>query len=336
MALELFEEAERAHRLWRINPEVRRSAGPGLGDFPPLRTATVGGSSGEHDPAYLTGHVDMGPAAPRPARPPDSDLPQMSGTTGSWSSSVRDLLHSFRSSRRQSLGANSHPVARQMLAETLAAPFAITPEERYLCGHYLAYLLGGARRRGILLSRPLDARNADRARLLLAMAWLSCVGPSDEAIEGASTLLDERPDVRAALSPVVVMKYLATRDEPSKHKWFRQVRRRLKERSAYARKAMLDSKGVLNPGLMPRTLDDLRRIAPRDRLDAHHVSLWNRVAEVWREEDDFRSALSATPRNPAIVTRQVPTSGPKSSTPCSSRLTGSARFDLDMKPSGTS
>ena len=54
---------------------------------------------------------------------------------------------------------------------------------------------------------------------------------------------------------------------------------------------MLDSKGVLNPGLMPRTLDDLRRIAPVDRLDAHRVSLWNRVAEVWREEEDFREAL---------------------------------------------
>ena len=90
------------------------------------------------------------------------------------------------------------------------------------------------------------------------------------------------PDVRAATSPVVVMKYLATRDTPDKHQWFRQVRRRLKERSDYAPKAMLDSKGVLNPGLMPRTLDDLRRIAPLDRLDAHRVSLWNRVAEVSR------------------------------------------------------
>ena len=54
---------------------------------------------------------------------------------------------------------------------------------------------------------------------------------------------------------------------------------------------MLDSKGVLNPGLMPRTLDDLRLIAPRDGLDAHRVSLWNRVAEVWRQQDDFRKAL---------------------------------------------
>ncbi len=58
------------------------------------------------------------------------------------------------------------------------------------------------------------------------------------------------------------------------------------------RKAMLDPKGVLNPGLMPRTLDDLALIAPpRDALDAHRVSLWNRVADVWRQKDDFRQAV---------------------------------------------
>ena len=49
---------------------------------------------------------------------------------------------------------------------------------------------------------------------------------------------------------------------------------------------MLDANGVLNPGMMPRTLDDLARIAPpRDTLDAHRVSLWNRVADVWRPVD---------------------------------------------------
>ena len=176
VALELFEEAERAHRLWRINPEVRRSGSSGLADLPPLRTLTIGGQSGELDPASLAEHFDDGTVTPRPAEPLDCELPRMSGTTGSWPSSLRDLLQSFRSSRRPNPGASDHPVARQMLTETMAAPFAITPEERYLCGHYLAYLLGGARRRGILLRRPNEARNADRARYLLAMAWLSCAG----------------------------------------------------------------------------------------------------------------------------------------------------------------
>ena len=55
---------------------------------------------------------------------------------------------------------------------------------------------------------------------------------------------------------------------------------------------MLDARGVLNPGLMPRTLDDLALLAPhRDVVNAHRVSLWNRVAEVWRQDGDFRRAV---------------------------------------------
>ena len=71
-----------------------------------------------------------------------------------------------------------------------------------------------------------------------------------------------RPDVRPRLSPVVVSRYLAGRDAPAKRRAFRAARRRLQEASAYAREHLTDEKGVLNPGLMPQALDDLRRIAP--------------------------------------------------------------------------
>ena len=78
-------------------------------------------------------------------------------------------------------------IAVEMIARVLATPIMITPEEHYLCGHYLAYLLGGLRRRGIFHRRPLDVKNADRARFTLAMSWLSCVGPTQEAIERKCT-----------------------------------------------------------------------------------------------------------------------------------------------------
>ncbi len=61
---------------------------------------------------------------------------------------------------------------RDILEVVEAEPVELSPEERYLCGHYLSYLLGGSRRRGFWLRRPLDPLNADRARLLLAMAYL--------------------------------------------------------------------------------------------------------------------------------------------------------------------
>jgi serine/threonine-protein kinase len=292
VALSIFEEVERARRLERINPGLRRSDLRSPVARPPSSTATVGERNAERTPPNGMGRVDPGPVVMSATAPPPSARPRHPGANGSPPSPLEEPLESSMAGRKPAPGAHSHPVAREMLTTVLAKPIVITPEERYLCGHYLAYLLGGSRRRGIFLRRPLDARNADRARLLLAMAWLSCVEPTDEAIERAAALLDERPDVRAALNPVVVIKYLAGRDTFGKLRRFREVRGQLRDASAYARRAMLDPKGVLNPGLLPRTLDDLAMIAPpREALDARRVSLWNRVADIWREEDDFRRAV---------------------------------------------
>ena len=292
VALALIEEAERARRLARINPGLSRSDLHGPAARAPSRTLTVGCLKAELTPPNGTGHVDPGTIVPSATDAAPSVPHQFSDTTRPPPSRAKDPLGPSRSSRATDLGPYSHPVAREMLTTALATPIVISPEERYLCGHYLAYLLGGSRRRGIFLRRPLDARNADRARLLLAMTWLSCVKPTQKAIDRASVLLEERPDVRAALSPAVVIKYLASRDSFGKRKRFRHVRKQLQEASAYARHSMLDGNGVLNPGLMPRTLEDLATIAPpRDMLDAHRVSLWNRVAEVWRQKDDFRQAV---------------------------------------------
>ena len=116
----------------------------------------------------------------RRASPP-SGPPRFSGTTGS-PPPLSGPPRASGSRRGATPGSSGHPIAREMLAKILSAPILISPEERYLCGHYLAYLLGGSRRRGIFLRRPLDARNADRARLLLAMTWLSSVEPDEEAI----------------------------------------------------------------------------------------------------------------------------------------------------------
>jgi serine/threonine-protein kinase len=291
VALSLMEEAERARRLERINPGVRRSDPRSPVDLPQSRTVTVGGPNAQCTPANGTGRVDSATRAPSATEAPPSAVPRHPDAPGPLASFAGDPVESSGTRGTTGLGSYGHPVAREMLTTMLATPIVISPEERYLCGHYLAHLLGGSRRRGIFLRRPLDARNADRARLLLAMTWLSCVEPTDEAIDRASALLEERPDVRSALCPIVVIKYLASRDTVGKRKRFRQIRKRLQDASAYARKTMLDENGVLNPG-MPRTLDDLARIAPpRDTLDAHRVSLWNRVTEVWREKDDFRQAV---------------------------------------------
>src|SRR5262249_9065006 len=131
-----------------------------------------------------------------------------------------------------------------------------------------------------------------RARLLLGMAYALQLGASDESIRDAASLLDKRIDVRAALSPVVVAKYLASRVNPAQRRVFRQTRQAIGKTSIYSQKHMFDAKGVLNPGLMPQRLEDLSQIAPpRTEVDDVLVERWNRVAEVWRSDAKFRNAV---------------------------------------------
>ncbi len=184
------------------------------------------------------------------------------------------------------------PLLRRMLATVLADPILLSPEERYLTGHYLAFLLSGSRRRGLLLRRPIEPRNSDRARLMLGITYALLAGSTDEAIRDAAALLDQRIDVRPALSPVVVAKYLEARGSSSQRRVFRQTRKAIAKASAYAQRRLLDVKGVLNPGLMPQRLEDLHHIAPpRTEVDDVLVERWNRVAEVWRIEPEFRHAV---------------------------------------------
>ena len=149
-----------------------------------------------------------------------------------------------------------------MLELVLAEPVLLSAEERYLHGHYLAYLLSGSRRRGLFLRRPMEPRNADRARLLLGLTYAILADAADEAIRDSAALLDQQIEVRPMLSPIIVAKYLACRDSPDKRKVFRQTRKAIGQASSHAQKCMIDAKGVLNPGLMPQRLEDLNLIAP--------------------------------------------------------------------------
>ena len=220
----------------------------------------------------------------RPLRPPSGGRPRLpvplAVATVASTGGVTALIRS--------------PLARRMLEVVLAEPVLLSAEERYLHGHYLAYLLSGSRRRGLFLRRPLEPRNADRGRLLLGLTYAIIAGGGEEAIRDAAALLDQRIEVRSILSPIVVAKYLACRESPAKRKLFRQTRKALGQASKYAQKHMIDAKGVLNPGLMPQRLEDLHLLAPpRDDVDDVLVERWNRVTEVWRNEVEFRTAVLA-------------------------------------------
>lgn len=179
-----------------------------------------------------------------------------------------------------------------MMEAVTTEPIALSADERYYGGHYLAFLLAGSGRQGLLMARPLDPVNADRARLMLAMTALSLPGDLAVPLSQAAQLLDERPDCRPWLTPVVVAKYLAARATATKRRRFRELREKIQQVSEYAKLHMTDDRGNLNPGLMPQKLGDLRRIAPaRSEVDDDLVERWNMVSDVWRGNPDFRDAV---------------------------------------------
>jgi serine/threonine-protein kinase len=204
-------------------------------------------------------------------------------------------------------GRSARALASFLIRLVEAEPIPLDADDRYRCGHYLAYLLGGSRRKGILGRRPLDERNADRARLLLAMASIVVQRGSEHSITLAASLLDRRPEVRPLLSPIVVAKYLAGRDGPQNRRSFRAWRAKLHQASEYAKEHMCDPNGALNPGLMPQTITDLERVAPpRTEIDDALVGRWNHVSNVWRNNASFREAVlryatRSAHRDPASV-----------------------------------
>ena len=179
-----------------------------------------------------------------------------------------------------------------MLELVLAEPILLTPEERYLHGHYLAYLLSGSREARPLPAPAAGAPQRRPRRLLLGVTYAIMADATDEAIGKPPRSWTSASKCGTFLSPIVMSKYLSCRESPARRKLFRQTRKAIGDQSAYAQKKMLDPQGVLNPGLMPQKLADLNLLAPaRTEVDDVLVERWNRVAEVWRDQADFRTAV---------------------------------------------
>ena len=109
--------------------------------------------------------------------------------------------------RRSPAACGATPeLVREMLAEVvLAEPITLSPDEGYLGGRYLAYLLGGARRRG-----PLSAASSTRET------------PTAPAAPGADGGPGRQPrgiGDRAAIARAVSSSRCATRSVPCSSRW---------------------------------------------------------------------------------------------------------------------
>ncbi len=277
--------------LMAKNPGDRPGSGREVADR--LRALILAGATGGGDSATQPLAEASAPSVGSSGGPPSMAGSGRSGSAAAAPAPSSAMAVGPRSEALAPSAKVGRDLARSLIDAITAEPVALSPDERYLHGHYLAYLLGGSRRRGFLLRRPLDPLNADRARLLLAMTALTLPdAPPEIDVEGVAPLLEARPDVRPLLGPTILAKYLAQRDTPGKRKRFRQLRQQLRLASPYAAESMSDAQGVLNPGLMPQVLEDLRRLAPeRTEVDDLLVERWNKVTEVWRGKPEFRLAV---------------------------------------------
>ena len=185
------------------------------------------------------------------------------------------------------------PLARRMLEVVLAEPILLSAEERYLHGHYLAYLLSGSRRRGLFLRRPLEPRNADRGRLLLGLTYAILAGGGEDAVREAASA--PGPANRSSLD-LVADRCGQVPDlprEPGQAQALSPDAQGPRLRPALTPKSACSTpRACSTPGLMPQKLEDLNLLAPpRDDVDDVLVERWNRVTEVWRNEIEFRTAV---------------------------------------------
>ncbi|OJW13710.1 MAG: hypothetical protein BGO49_29745 [Planctomycetales bacterium 71-10] len=200
----------------------------------------------------------------------------------------------------------SSPLVRKMLRTILAEPVLLNAEERYLYGYYLAYLLVGSRRKAFFGRKKLERLNADRARLVLGLTYALNAPDSEAAVAEAAQLFDEQVEVRPALNPAVLAKFLVWRDTPGQRRTLRRFRKAIQESSRYVRERMTDERGAVSVGLIPRSLDDLRLLAPEREVGDDLVERWNRLADAWREQPDVRDAVlryagGAAYRDPSAV-----------------------------------
>ena len=206
------------------------------------------------------------------------------------------------------------PLVRKMLGKVLADPIQLTPEERYLSGHYLAYLLSGSRRRGLLLRRPLEPRNADRGRLLLGLTYAMMAGPTDESIRDAAALLDQRVDVRADLVADRRLQVPGLPRDPGQAQALAPDAQGHRRGQRICPEEHDRRQGRAQPWPDPPEAGGPPPYRPAaDEVDDVLVERWNRVAEVWRNDPTSATRSSATPPPRPIATRPARPSGPRSS-----------------------
>jgi serine/threonine-protein kinase len=198
-----------------------------------------------------------------------------------------------RGFRRPPVSIISEHLVRELVHVIEDEPLALDPTERYLAGAWLADLLMD-QPRGWSLSGGGGLKNesAEMARALLALTSCVVSGATGPALVRAASLIENGAEVRHALSPLVLGRYLAIRETTPGLESLRRVRKELVVNNESVAAAWMDDQGRLLPNSLPRDWKNLNEVeSGMPRISRERLRLWNRLADIWAENPDFRRVV---------------------------------------------
>lgn len=239
------------------SPPLPRQADPSIADFAReiKQDIAAGSLSGEEKPP-----VSLETVAPRP-----------------------------RAGQRPSIDIITDPLVRELMRIVEDEPLQLDPVERPLAGKWLADLIidqpqgwsiGG--------SGGLQSESAELGRAILALTSSVVAGGTAASINRAAQLIERGLEVRHALSPLVVGRYIAIREMPPGVELLRKIRRELVINHPSVADRWMDEEGHLLPNRLPRDWNQLARQESEKPRSSHP---WKRIADAWMANPDFRQTV---------------------------------------------
>lgn len=198
-----------------------------------------------------------------------------------------------RQPHRPDVDIIAEPLVRELVRIIEDEPMALDPTERLLAGNWLAELIMD-QPRGWALGGGGSVRNesGELARALLALTASVVSGGTEPAVARAGLLIERGLEVRHGLSPLVLGRYLAVRETPPGIELLRRIRKELVVNYEVVADAWMDDTGHLLPNRLPRDWQNLVALETEaPKVSRERLRLWNRLADLWAENPDFRRAV---------------------------------------------
>jgi serine/threonine-protein kinase len=198
--------------------------------------------------------------------------------------------------RHPSLDIIKEPLVRELVHVIEDEPLRLEHTERALAGAWLADLIMDQPRGwSITGGGELQNESAELARGLLALTSCVVSGGTGASIARAAALVENGMEVRHALSPLVLARYLVIRQTQAGLDMLRKIRRELVVNHESVAAEWMDDQGRLLPNRLPRDWKSLSEVeSDMPKVNRERARVWNRLADIWIENPDFRRVVLRT------------------------------------------